>query len=328
MTALVHASYKQLADMGFRYWGTWQSEDDTVQRCGEGHCLVAVKDDRLVGTVTVKQSKDDGDPEWYLQEGVWVVTQFGVLPSLQGEGLGSRLLVEAERHAFSQGGLEVAIDTAEGATHLIDYYAKRGFRRVGSVDWGGTNYVSVVMSKRIRPLLTTHRLVLRDLVHDDIATIAGHWADPRFAALFPPGRMTEVHCREVFEPEIERLSEYPRRGHHWAIETGGRMIGTIRLSFERSETGSVGYGLCADHWGKGIATEALREVVRYAFEECGLHRLQAFVFSPNLGSMNVLRKCGFVHEGAFRERVRWGDGRVDDEIFGLLRTEWLATTTR
>jgi ribosomal-protein-alanine N-acetyltransferase len=155
-----------------------------------------------------------------------------------------------------------------------------------------------------------------------VATIQESWADPRFRALFPPALLTPEHCREIFEGELARLASYPRTGHHWAVTLDGAMIGTMRLSFERGDTGSIGYGFAADHWGRGYATEVVREVVRYGFEECRLHRLQAFVFTPNEASQNVLRKCGFVHEGALREKVAWGDRRVDDEVFGLLRHEW------
>jgi RimJ/RimL family protein N-acetyltransferase len=320
--ALVRAAYQGLSDMGFRYWGTWQSEEDTLGRCREGHCLVALEDGRIVGTLTAKRCGNGDDEGWYREPGVWCLTQFAVLPGMQGAGVGSRLMAEAERHAFQQGAIEAAVDTAEGATHLIEFYSRRGYRHVGRIDWDGTNYVSVVMSKRLRPVLTTERLIMRDLTREDIPAIQSHWSDPRFQEKFPPERLTPEHCLEIFEPEIRRLAEFPRTGHHWAIEREGEMIGTMRLSFERGGSGSVGYGLSAVHWGKGYATEAVREVVRYAFDECGLHRLQAFVFTPNEASKHVLRKCGFVPEGALREKVPWGDTRVDDEIFGLLLREW------
>ncbi len=322
MTALVRSAYQRLADMGFKFMGTWQDEDDTRERCADGHCLVVENDGRIAGTVTVRDPVGEDEPEWYRREGVWSIGQFAVSPELQNAGLGSELMLEAEGHAFANGASEVAIDTAEGATHLIDFYRKRGYRHVGTVDWDGTNYVSVIMSKRLRPVLTTERLTLRDLTLNDIPAIQSHWADPRFKALFPPERITPEHCLEVFEDEIERLRHYPRAGHHWAIEKDGDMIGTMRLTFERSSTGSIGYGLAADHWGLGYATEVVREVARYAFEECGQHRLQAFVYSPNTASMHVLEKCGFKYEGALREKIAWGDSRVDDNIYGLLRTEW------
>jgi GNAT superfamily N-acetyltransferase len=137
LTALVRTAYQRLADMGLRFMGTWQGENDTRERCEEGHCLVAEHEGRLVGTVTVRNPDCDDDPEWYRREGVWVVGQFAVRPDMQNAGLGSKLMAEAERHAFSNGAEEVSIDTAEGATHLVEYYAKRGYRHVGTVDWGG-----------------------------------------------------------------------------------------------------------------------------------------------------------------------------------------------
>ena len=322
MTALVRAAYKRLGDMGFRFKGTWQEEEDTRERCAEGHCLVAVSDGRIVGTVTASNPDSSNDPEWYRRTDVWVVGQFAVLPELQSDGIGSRLLAEAEKHAFENGASEVAIDTAEGAAHLIEYYAKRGYRQVGSVDWDGTNYVSVIMSKRLRPLLETVRLVLRELCTPDIAVFKSHWADERFQATYPPGRMTPEFCEELFTKEIASLYVFPRTNFHWAICLDGSVIGGVRLTIERSGSGTLGYGLGAEHWDRGYATEAVREVVRYAFEELHLHRVQAWVFANNAASQRVLEKVGFTYEGALREKVAWGDARVDDNIYGLLKSEW------
>lgn len=322
LTALVRAAYQPLADMGFRYWGTWQDEDDTRQRSSEGHCLAVENEGRLIGTVTIKESKDSGDPEWYLKDGVWIVTQFAVLPSFQSQGIGSRLMEAAERYVFDQEGVECALDTAEGATHLIDYYAKRGYRKVGTVDWGGTNYVSVVMSKRIRPILTTSRLVLKELSWDDFEAVNDYWGDSRYQERYQPGSLTEPLCRETVELAIKGLQEYPRKGCWWAITQNGKTVGRLRMEVSRSRVGQVGYELHPDWWGKGHMTEAVREAVRYAFEELRLHKIEAWVFANNVASQSVLKKLGFVHEGTLREHAAWGEGRMDDLLFGLLRTEW------
>ena len=322
LTRLVHAAYKHLADLGFRYWGTWQSEEDTRTRCSEGHTLVAESEGRLFGTVTVKQSNDETDPDWYRRPGTWIVTQFAVSPDLQAKGLGSRLLQEAERIAFQNGGTEAAIDTAEGAQHLIEYYAKRGYRHVGRVDWDGTNYVSVIMSKRLRPVLQTTRLVLRDLRLADLDHIEEHWQSKRFQAMYPPGRLTREHLEEVFLPELEGLNVFPRTIYHWAIEYEERMIGTIRLTLERSATGTVGYGFSESEWGKGFATEAVNEILRYGFEELNLARIQAWVFAINTASVRVLEKAGFKYEGTLRQKVDFGTHRIDDHVYGILKSEW------
>lgn len=149
LTALIRAAYSQLAALGFRYWGTYQSVDDTRHRCASGTCLVAVSEGRFLGTVLLKDVFDEGDPPLYRERGTRVVSQFAILPELQGQGLGSRLLAEAERVAREDGASKVALDTAEGANHLIAFYEKRGYGLVGTVDWHDTNYVSVLMAKRL-----------------------------------------------------------------------------------------------------------------------------------------------------------------------------------
>jgi GNAT superfamily N-acetyltransferase len=82
---------------------------------------------------------------------VAVVSQFAVEPGFQGRGIGGRLLDHAEARARHLGAAQVALDTAEGAAHLIRLYAARGYRHVGTVRWDVTNYKSVVMSKGLAP---------------------------------------------------------------------------------------------------------------------------------------------------------------------------------
>jgi len=45
----------------------------------------------------------------------------------------------------------VAVDTAEGAAHLITFYRARGYRQVAYAQWDHTNYRSVILSKRLKP---------------------------------------------------------------------------------------------------------------------------------------------------------------------------------
>jgi GNAT superfamily N-acetyltransferase len=115
-----------------------------------GICFVAELDGKLVGTGTLYAPERDGRCEAYRDPGRWHFGQFAVEPDLQGSGLGSQLLAVIELAAAERGANEIALDTAEGATHLIDYYAHRGYEPIGTVDWESTNYVSVVMSKKLR----------------------------------------------------------------------------------------------------------------------------------------------------------------------------------
>lgn len=59
------------------------------------------------------------------------------------------LLQRAEQWAKDSGFAELAMDTAEQATHLVELYARFGYEHVGWVHWPGKVYRSVVLSKRL-----------------------------------------------------------------------------------------------------------------------------------------------------------------------------------
>ena len=75
--------------------------------------------------------------------------QFAVHPHYQKRGIGETLLQAVEKFAKRDGAEELALDTAEGADHLIHYYSQKGYRFVGHAQWKQTNYRSVLLSKRL-----------------------------------------------------------------------------------------------------------------------------------------------------------------------------------
>lgn len=149
ITELLHAAYAPLAAMGFKYLVTHQDEATTRSRLQSGISIVAELDGAIVGTVTVRAPKAESRCAWYLQPGVWSFGQFAVRPDLQRNGIGEKLLREVEQRALQHGATELALDTAEGATHLVRWFERLGFRFVQHVSWEETNYRSVVMSKRL-----------------------------------------------------------------------------------------------------------------------------------------------------------------------------------
>ena len=107
------------------------------------------------------------------------------------------------------------------------------------------------------------------------------------------------------------------------LRDGGRLIGGIGLRLvEAHRNAELGYWLGVPYWGKGYATEASREMLRYGFEELKLHRIFASQFKHNPASGNVLRKIGMRHEGCQRQHIWKWDQFVDLELYGILREEW------
>lgn len=324
LTTVVRSAYQQLADMGFRYWGTYQSEEDTQHRCESGHCLVAELDGRLVGTITCK-SQDTGDsvPEWYQRPEVWFVTQFAVIPELKGQGIGHELMNAAEAYIRSQGASEAALDTAEGAKHLIRMYHQRGYRLVGKIDWQGTNYISVVMSKRLRVSIPTNRLVLRDIRPEDRGVFGAWWNHPEYHRSYPPNSMTPTKAEELVDHFIEEQSATPRRNYSLGVELDGQLIGIacIRFEFKRGSA-NIGYEINPEFWRHGYATEAVTQLLRIGFDEVKIPRIEAWVYGANEPSQKFLERIGFTCEGRLRQKVPWGEGRMDDLIYSMLLDEY------
>lgn len=148
LTSLLHRAYKRLADDGFRFVATYQSVDETIDRIRNARCWVGIRNGRIVATLSLYEPYA-GTCEWYTREDVWHFGQFAVDPELQGQGIGLLLISCAENTARAHGARELALDTAEGASYLITFYSRRGYRLVQYVQWKVTNYRSVVLSKNL-----------------------------------------------------------------------------------------------------------------------------------------------------------------------------------
>ncbi len=150
LTSLVHRAYRQLADLGFKYWATHQTVEDTKKRISRGDCYIKFVDGKIVATVVLNDpNKISGHP-WYSRENVTSFSQFAVDPEFQRRGIGSELMDFIEQKAIDLGVDEISCDTAEGASHLIKMYSNRGYRIVDTADWDITNYTSVILSKKLK----------------------------------------------------------------------------------------------------------------------------------------------------------------------------------
>ncbi|MCB8749076.1 GNAT family N-acetyltransferase [Rhodoferax sp. U2-2l] len=150
LTVLLHRAYARLAQQGLRYMATHQTDEVTRERVEQGECFVAVADEALCGTILFKEVGRTGGCHWYDRDDVACFGQFAVEPKLQANGLGRRLIALAEARAAATGAREIALDTAESATHLVSWYMRLGYRFIEHAQWTHTNYRSVIMSKTLQ----------------------------------------------------------------------------------------------------------------------------------------------------------------------------------
>jgi RimJ/RimL family protein N-acetyltransferase len=76
-----------------------------------------------------------------------------------------------------------------------------------------------------------------------------------------------------------------------------------------------------DYWGKGLGTEAVRLLCRYAFDELNLHRVALSTYAINERGVRLYTRVGFKIEGRKREHAFIEGRYVDEVLMGLLRGE-------
>lgn len=177
------------------------------------------------------------------------------------------------------------------------------------------------------PLLTTTRLVLREVADQDVEAVFAMESDPvamRYWSRPPMQDLSEARAA------VERARGFfrSRAALRWSIARPGddRMLGHVSL-FDFSEQNGraeIGYGLAREHWGQGFMHEALTAVIDYAFGPLGLRRLEADTDPRNQASVRALERLGFAREGLLRERWQVGDEISDSLLLGLLAREWRA----
>lgn len=105
-------------------------------------------------------------------------------------------------------------------------------------------------------------------------------------------------------------------GFHFAVRVDGELVGSVSLTnVVRGawHNANIGYWIGAGHTGRGYATAAVGQAVRFAFTAANLHRVQAAVMPRNAGSLRVLEKNGFRREG-LAERYLCINGSWEDHV--------------
>ncbi len=109
--------------------------------------------------------------------------------------------------------------------------------------------------------------------------------------------------------------------HIFAIELEGKACGGIGLhpQFDiQCKNAELGYWLGEPFWGKGIMSEAIKQVVRYGFANIEVDRIFARSFGTNIASQKLLEKTGFVLEAKFQKTL-YKYGKYEDELIYAVR---------
>lgn len=176
------------------------------------------------------------------------------------------------------------------------------------------------------PTLETQRVALRPLRTDDMYAIFGFFSDPEVTRYWSRPPMTHLAQARTL---LRAMRDGNRTGERlqFGIErrSDAVLMGTCSLfNFSpQNRRAEVGYILGRPFWRQGYMHEAMQRMLRHAFEDLDLVRLEADIDPRNRPSARTLERLGFVKEGYLRERWIVAEAISDTELYGLLRREWI-----
>mgnify|MGYP004551164421 FL=1 len=98
-------------------------------------------------------------------------------------------------------------------------------------------------------------------------------------------------------------------------------IGAFRQENVHRRTAELGYYIAEEYWGKGIMTEAVKQICKYVFDKSDIIRIYAAPYAHNIASCRVLEKVGFQYEGTLRSNAIKNGKVVDMKMYSLLKGE-------
>jgi RimJ/RimL family protein N-acetyltransferase len=172
------------------------------------------------------------------------------------------------------------------------------------------------------PVLAVAGIMLRGLEPADVAWITAACSDRELSRHVPgiPYPYSQSDARAFIENAARGWGEGTSATFVIAQAAGGAGLGAIGLRLFTADSGlaEVGYWLCREARGRGVATAAVQLVSRWAFDALGITRLSLQTAPENAASQRVAERAGFTREGLLRAWMPTRDGRRDSVMFSLL----------
>ncbi len=173
-------------------------------------------------------------------------------------------------------------------------------------------------------MLQTERLVLRGFKYSDAVDVFAYAQSEKV------GPMAGWAPHKTIQDSQEQVRRFSQRRDVWAMveKKTGRVIGSIGLHRDRKRDATgplmMGFSLGEAWWGQGYATEAARELLRYAFMELNAPIVSAYHFVGNSKSKRVIKKLGMTYEGTLRMASLLADGSLSNDCcYSITRKEYM-----
>ncbi len=270
----------------------------------------------------------------------------GVIEAFHKKGIGKILIQEAEKYLIEQNFKYLTVKTLSELRADENYEKTRHFYlamdfapvEVFKTLWGEHN-PCLLMIKNIEPIsrainisdqliptIQTDRLVLRPFHIEDSKEVQRQVGSPKVAAT--TAAIPHPYPDGAAEEWISKHQGWFNSGTSvdFAIVLKGanKLIGNISLMINKAnQKAEIGYWLGEEHWNNGYCTEAMKEVIKYAFEVRNLNKITCRHMMTNPSSGKVMIKSGLTQEGYLKQELLKDGQFYDTVVYGLLKSEWV-----
>ena len=179
------------------------------------------------------------------------------------------------------------------------------------------------------PVLTSHDVTLRELRASDAPSLFALLTTEEVARFISPPPTTV----DGFERFIAWTMRQRQAGSYVCfavtIDSTDTAIGIFQLRELESGFGTAewGFAIGSAYWGAGVFSKGAKLVLKFAFEEVGVHRLEARAVVQNGRGNGALKKIGAVQEGLLRKSFEKNGERLDQALWTILAEDWKAVNT-
>ncbi len=175
-------------------------------------------------------------------------------------------------------------------------------------------------------VLKTERLILRPWRKEDLDDFF------EYASVDGVGQMAGWLPHQSKDDTQMILDSFIGKKRTFALEYQGKVVGSLGIEeydedkfpeLKDKKCREIGYVLSKNYWGRGLMPEAVKETIRYLFEEVRLDVILCGHFLSNQQSQRVQEKCGFRHYAYGTYETRFGTVE-EDETNIMTREDWKA----
>jgi [ribosomal protein S5]-alanine N-acetyltransferase len=176
------------------------------------------------------------------------------------------------------------------------------------------------------PILETKRLKLIEITHQHVEylyeilsleEVTRYYGTNPFTLPAEASRLIDMFHKNLLD----------KRGIRWGIKLkeNQKIIGTVGLNGLqlKNKRAEIGYELHPAYWRMGYGEEAIKEVIRFSFNQLDLFRIGAVVYPENEASIKLLLKLCFTKEGLLRGYIQQNEQFHDTYVLSLLKPEWV-----